>query len=84
MASTVPRTDHGGTGELIWSPASTRFGWTSYLGREPVTDTAPEYAVAARRTELSGLPPAWVAPPGPETITPPGTTASPWRRGRRS
>jgi len=57
---TVLRADHGGTGEFIWSPASNRFGWTSYLGPAPVADTAPEYAAAARRTDLSGLPPAWV------------------------
>ena len=57
---TVLRADHGGTGEFIWSPASNRFGWTSYLGRAPVAEEAPEYAVAARRGDLSGLPPAWV------------------------
>jgi hypothetical protein len=39
---TVLRADHGGTGEFVWSPPSNRFGWTSYLGRAPVTDTAPE------------------------------------------
>ena len=60
MTGRVLRADHGGTGEFIWSPASNRFGWTSYLGRAPVAEEAPEYAVAARRGDLSGLPPAWV------------------------
>ena len=57
---TVLRADHGGTGEFIWSPASNRFGWTYYRGGDPMLDTAPEYAAAGRRTDLSGLPPAWV------------------------
>ncbi|HEY5978034.1 MAG TPA: alpha/beta hydrolase [Microlunatus sp.] len=57
---TVLRDDHGGTGEFVWSPASNRFGWTSYLGRPPVAEEAPAYAVGARRTDLSGLPPAWI------------------------
>ena len=57
---TVLRTEHGGTGEFVWSPASNQFGWTSYLGRPPVAEEAPEYAAGARRSDLSGLPPAWV------------------------
>ncbi len=57
---TVLRADHGGTGEFIWSPATNRFGWTSYLGRAPEPDDAPEYAAGARRADLSGLPPAWI------------------------
>ncbi len=57
---TVLRSDHRGTGEFIWSPASNEFGWTSYLGRPPVADDAPAYAAGARRADLTGLPPAWV------------------------
>lgn len=48
-----------GVGELVWTPASNRFGWTSYLGQEP-GGQAPPYAVAARRADLAGLPPAWI------------------------
>ena len=44
---TVLRADHGGTGEFIWSPASNGFGCTYYRGRDPILDTAPEYAAAA-------------------------------------
>ena len=38
MASTVPRTDHGGTGELIWSrggPANRAVRTAARLGRTP-------------------------------------------------
>ncbi len=52
--------DHGVRGRFMWTPESNRFGWTSYLGREPRESDAPEYAAAARREDLSGLAPAWV------------------------
>ncbi|BBX24459.1 esterase [Mycolicibacter terrae] len=42
-------------GYRLWSPRSNRFGWTSYLG-----DADPQVAVPARRTDLSGLAPAWI------------------------
>jgi acetyl esterase/lipase len=45
----------------IWPPASNRFGWSCYLGDEAVTDGVPEYAAAARATDLAGLPPAFVS-----------------------
>lgn len=57
---TVFRSDHGGTGRFIWTPELNRYGWTSYLGQAPTVDPAPEYAVPARREDLSGLPPAWI------------------------
>lgn len=44
----------------LWSPASNRYGWTSYLGHEPVEAAAPPYASPARRVDLSGLAPAWI------------------------
>ena len=56
----VLRADHAGRGRFIWTPVSNRFGWTSYLGREPRMADAPQYAAPARRTDLTGLPPAWV------------------------
>lgn len=57
---TVLRTDHAGTGQLVWTPASNRFGWTSYLGRPPAGAEYRPYAAAARRDDLQGLPPAWI------------------------
>jgi acetyl esterase/lipase len=52
--------DHAGRGRIAWNPASNRFGWTAYLGREPRISDAPEYAAPARRTQLAGLAPAWI------------------------
>ena len=57
---TVLREDHAGRGRFLWTPVSNRFGWTAYLGRAPRMSDAPEYAAPARRTDLTGLPPAWV------------------------
>jgi len=51
----------GDRGTFVWTPANNRLGWTSYLGREPSESfTPPPYAVAARRVDLAGLPPAWI------------------------
>jgi acetyl esterase/lipase len=57
---TVLRQDHLGTGELVWTPASNRFGWTAYLGHPPAEDEPRPYAAAARRDDLKGLAPAWI------------------------
>ncbi len=57
---TVLREDHQGRGAFVWTPASNRFGWTSYLGATPTRDGAPEYAAPARRADLADLPPAWI------------------------
>jgi acetyl esterase/lipase len=39
----------------LWNPRSNHFGWTAYLG-----DADRQVAVPGRRTDLSGLPPAWI------------------------
>ena len=57
---TALRADHAGRGQFVVTPSSNRFAWTAYLGREPHMSDAPEYAAPARRTDLTGLPPAWV------------------------
>jgi acetyl esterase/lipase len=57
---TALRDDLADRGELTWSPKSNRFAWTAYLGREPRISDAPEYAAPARRTDVAGLPPAWI------------------------
>ncbi len=44
-------------GRYVWSAASNRYGWRSYLGD---VDPATPYAAGARRADLSGLPPAWI------------------------
>lgn len=45
---------------LLWNNRSNRAGWGAYLGTPPGGPDAPAYAAPARRTDLSGLPPAWV------------------------
>lgn len=57
---TVLRTAPEGRGRLMWTPSSNRFAWTSYLGRHPRHEGAPQYAAPARRPDLAGLPAAWV------------------------
>lgn len=42
-------------GHRLWNPASNAFGWKAYLG-----GADPEVAAPARRTDLAGLPPAWL------------------------
>ncbi|MEX3645662.1 alpha/beta hydrolase [Mycolicibacterium porcinum] len=39
----------------FWNTKSNRFSWTAYLG-----DADPEIAAPGRRTDLGGLPPAWI------------------------
>lgn len=48
-----PSLDDGGF--RLWNTASNRIGWTAYLG-----GADPAVAVPARRTDLAGLPPAWI------------------------
>ncbi len=57
---TALREDHAGRGRFMWTPVSSRWAWTAYLGHLPQHAQAPEYAAPARRADLSGLPPAWV------------------------
>jgi acetyl esterase/lipase len=48
-------------GEHIgWTQANNRFGWESYLRQAPGVERVPTYSVAARRDDLSGLPPGWI------------------------
>jgi acetyl esterase/lipase len=57
---TVLRRDQDERTYLAWTQASNRFGWESYLGGTCGQANPPAYAVPARRTDLSGLPPAWI------------------------
>ena len=54
--------DHGpgDRGHLIWTPEANRLGWTAYLGHPAEEREDRPYAVAARRADLTGLPPAWI------------------------
>lgn len=59
-ALTTRRREFGRQVQFVWTPASNRFGWRSYLGRDPQQGDYPAYAVPARRSNLSGMPPAWI------------------------
>ncbi|MFO7592142.1 MAG: alpha/beta hydrolase [Acidimicrobiia bacterium] len=45
----------------IWDRHSNAYGWRSYLGDRYGSDDVPATAAPARATDLSGLPPAFVA-----------------------
>ncbi len=51
---------HDADDHFVWNNRSNLVGWRSYLGTEPGAATVPPYAVAARRGDLAGLPPAWI------------------------
>ncbi len=51
----------GNTGNILWTARENRFGWRSFLGEEPGTSNVPRQAVPARRTDLAGLPPTFIA-----------------------
>jgi acetyl esterase/lipase len=44
----------------LWNNKNNRAGWSSYLGRNIGSNKVPNYAVAARRTNLSGLASTWI------------------------
>jgi acetyl esterase/lipase len=45
---------------FVWSHGSNRYAWTAYLGHAPSEQESRPYASAARRADLTGLPPAWI------------------------
>jgi acetyl esterase/lipase len=57
---TVTRTDVDERHLRLWDQRSNRYGWTSYLGRQPGAPDVPGTAAASREPDLSGLPPAWI------------------------
>ncbi len=61
---TVLRTDIDASNLRMWDTNSNRYGWASYLGREPGGADVSAYAAPARRAELAGLPPAWIGTGG--------------------
>jgi acetyl esterase/lipase len=56
---TAANRDLDARAHLVWNNRSNLVGWRSYLGTEPGSAHVPPYAVPARRTDLSGLPPVW-------------------------
>ncbi len=48
-------------GEFVWTAHNNRFGWTALLGDQAGGAAVSPYAAAARATDLSGLPPTYLA-----------------------
>ena len=57
---TALRTDIDERRLRLWTTKGNRFGWRSYLAREPGGGDVSAYAAPARRQDLSGSPPAWI------------------------
>jgi acetyl esterase/lipase len=57
---TTTRTDLDALKVRLWTPKSNRYGWSSYLGDAVGGPDVSPYAAAARREDLTGLPPAWI------------------------
>ncbi len=61
---TAARAELDGVKHRFWDNRANRAGWTAYLGHEPgrggTDEPVAAYAVGARRSDLTGLPPAWV------------------------
>jgi triacylglycerol lipase len=57
----VDQPTHNYAGEYIWTPANNTFGWASILGSLPGGPDVSIYAAPARATDLSGLPPTFLA-----------------------
>lgn len=52
---------HPYVGEFVWTQEHNLFGWQALLGRTPGSDGVSPYAAAARASDLSGLPPTFIA-----------------------
>jgi len=52
---------HPFTGDFVWTTQRNHFGWRSLLGVEPGSAGVSPYAAAARATDLSNLPPLFLA-----------------------
>jgi triacylglycerol lipase len=52
---------HPFTGEFIWTRAYNLAGWSCLLGAAPGGENVSPYAAAARATDLSRLPPCYIA-----------------------
>jgi len=48
------------TDPRVWHRESNRLGWKAYLGRDGGGDDVSPYAAAARATDLTNLPPAYI------------------------
>jgi acetyl esterase/lipase len=45
---------------IVWTNRSNRYAWSAYLGHRVGESETRPHAVASRRDDLTGLPPAWI------------------------
>ncbi len=45
---------------IVWTHTSNRYAWSAYLGHRVSESETRPHAVASRRDDLTGLPPAWI------------------------
>ncbi|MET9819057.1 alpha/beta hydrolase [Streptomyces sp. NPDC006355] len=57
---TTTRTDLDTRNLRLWTAKSNLYGWSVYLGDAVGGPDVSPYAAAARREDLTGLPPAWI------------------------
>ena len=57
---TAARRELDAIDNFVWNNAKNRFGWRSYLGKEPGAPALPAYAAPARREDLATMPPTWI------------------------
>lgn len=57
---TAARVDLDAVGHFVWDNRANREGWSGYLAQAPGGAVVPAYAVPARRTDLEGLPAAFL------------------------
>ncbi|MBB5773971.1 alpha/beta hydrolase [Nonomuraea jabiensis] len=57
---TTTRADINTRDLRLWTAKSNRYAWSAYLGAAVAGPDVSPYAAAARREDLSGLPPAWI------------------------
>jgi acetyl esterase/lipase len=57
---TAGRRDLDAAKHVLWSNRTNLIGWRCYLNADPGAAAVPDFAAAARRDDLSGLPPTWI------------------------
>jgi len=55
---------HPHAGQFLWTAHNNRFGWAALLGQEPGGPDVSPYAAPARASDLTGLPPTYIATGG--------------------
>ena len=57
---TAAKVDLDALNHPVWTNKSNRYGWEAYLGQAAGSPSIPAYAAAARRENLTELPPTWM------------------------